>query len=143
MYDGLALVFLLTTENRRACRHASVTKEWGRAEVVGVRPHPRCACTQVGLPQNRLRLVGSLVGLGLSCGCVSAQMSHEDGLLHFFPLHISKNVFFALCFLLCFVHFHLFSGICLQNMFSRNTSGTRLTIYAYVSKFVYFSYFGL
>jgi hypothetical protein len=66
-------------------------------------------------------------------------------------------VVMKMCFLLCafssiFVYFHLIPVIVLQNTFSIpvivlqntfswNTSGTRLVIYAYVSKFAYFSYF--
>jgi hypothetical protein len=47
------------------------------------------------------------LGLGSSCGGASTQMSREGGLLH---LRISKNVFSALHFLLCFSAFSLVSG---------------------------------
>jgi hypothetical protein len=66
--------------------------------------------------------------------------------LHLPCLHISESAFSALCFPFYFCAFPLDSSeamIVLQNTFSHNTSGTRLIIYVYVSKFVYFSCFGL
>jgi hypothetical protein len=70
-------------------------------------------------------------------------MFREGGLLYFLCLRISGIHVLLCAFSSVFVHFHLFPEFVLQNMFSQNTSGTRLIIYAYVSKFVYFSYFGL
>jgi hypothetical protein len=51
--------------------------------------------------------VGWWLGLDSSYGGASVHMSREGGLLH---LLISENVFSALRFLLCFVHFSLVSG---------------------------------
>ena len=45
-------------------------------------------------------------------------------------------------FLVSCVYFHLFPLINLQNIFSRNTSGTWLIAYAYVLKCAHFSLFG-
>jgi hypothetical protein len=71
--------------------------------------------------------------------------SYKELLGFFFssPLRIPKIRVLHCAFFLSFVHFYLFPSIDLQNTFSRNTSGTRSVIYAYVSKFVYFFYFGL
>jgi hypothetical protein len=52
-------------------------------------------------------------------------------------------MFCSALFLLFLYLFHLISDVDLQNIFSRNTSGTRSIVYAYVSKFAYFSYIGL
>jgi hypothetical protein len=65
------------------------------------------------------------------------------GFLYFFPLHTS-GIDFLLCafyFILCI--FHLIPKMCpIKHVFS-NTSGNRLIVKAYVSKYAYFSLFGL
>jgi hypothetical protein len=43
--------------------HATASEKWGQEEAVGVQPHVGCARTLVGLPRDRLRLVGSWMGL--------------------------------------------------------------------------------
>jgi hypothetical protein len=99
-------------------KHGPERRQEGAA-TPRVRPHPG------GPLRHHLLLVSCLVGLGPSCGGVSTQLLREGGLLHFSLFAHFWNTHCASRFVLYFVHFHLFLGICLQNMFSRNTSGTR------------------
>jgi hypothetical protein len=78
----------------------------------------------VGLPHNRLHLVGSLMGLEVPYGGVSAQLRRIVGLLLLSFAH-SWNTNSALCFLLYFEYFHLFPGMCPAKHVSPITSGTR------------------
>jgi hypothetical protein len=72
--------------------------------------------------------------LGLPCGGDSFQKVAYVGFSSHPPLRIPEIRVLYCPFSSLFVHFHLFSSIDLQNMFSRNTSGTRLKVYAYVLK---------
>jgi hypothetical protein len=95
----------------------------------------------VGLPRDRLRLVVSLVGLGLPCGGVSAQLCRMVGLLLLLSFAHSWNTNSALCFLYLFCVFSLVSRyVSCKTCFSEN-KWNKVKVYAYVSKFVYFSCF--
>ena len=87
---------------------------------------------------------GLLAGPGLLPRWCSAQIGCVGGLLLVFFLCALLKIRVPLCaFFSIFIQFHSIPGFILQNMFYRNTSGTRLIVYAYVLKFAYFSCFGL
>ena len=97
---------------------------------MGVRPHPRCARTQVGPPCDRLRLVGSLVGLGLPCGGVSSPLCRIVGLLLLLSFAHFWNMNFALRFLSLFCVFSLISGyVSCKTCFSKN-KWNKVKVYA-------------
>jgi hypothetical protein len=115
-----------TTRNRLP------TPPCNRHRKVGPGGGGRGTRTLVGPPHDRLRLVSSLVGLGLPYGGVSAQLSREGWLLHFFPLRISKNTNSAPCFLFSFYAFSPISGfLSAKHIFFENK---RSKVNAYVLK---------
>jgi hypothetical protein len=118
-------------------------KSGGRDASVAVRPHPGWGRILGGPVCDHLHVVGSWVGLDPSHISASTRMWCVDGLILSSPLRISKIcvLLCAFCLVLCI--FHLFSETCPEKRIFLNTSWTRSIVYAYVSKFAYFSDFGL
>jgi hypothetical protein len=105
IHDGLALPQKETTETAfnkpPENRHWKVGPGGGGGDAATPRVRP---------PHDRLRQVGSLVGLGLPCGGASVQLHRKVGFLHFLCLRTSENTSFAMRFLLSFGVFSPVSG---------------------------------
>jgi hypothetical protein len=136
-------VFLVTTGNHLCMAAYNRWRKVGPSCVGGERSHLGCGRTLGGPVCDCLCVVGSWVGLDPSHISALTQMWCVDGLLHSSPLRISKIcvLLCAFCLVLCI--FHLFSETCPEKHIFLNTSWTRSIVYAYVSKFAYFSDFGL
>jgi hypothetical protein len=106
--------------------------------VLGVRAHPWCGRTWAVPAVHRLALVGCWLGLGRVLGGILPRFCPKV-----FHYALLKYAFYSAIFCLVLFVFHLIPKMCLAKHVFSNTSENRLIVKAYVSKYAYFSLFGL